>query len=96
MALVLVLSVGLDASLLGARSLILQSEGYIVVSAMSAEEAIHLFQDGDFDLVILCHSLPREHCERLTRFIRNSGSRIPVACVSGEFPTIPPVYGCHA
>lgn len=56
---------------------------------MSAEEAIHLFRDGDFDLVILCHSLPIEHCERLIRFIRNSGSRIPVACVSGEFRQSP-------
>ena len=92
----LVLSIGFDLALLDIRNQVLQSAGYIVVSAMSAEEAIHLFRDGDFDLVILCHSLPREHCERLTHFIRNSGSRIPVACVSGEFRQSPPVYGCHA
>jgi len=86
----LVLSIGFDLALLDIRNQVLQSAGYIVVSAMSAEEAIHLFRDGDFDLVILCHSLPREHCERLTHFIRNSGSRIPVACVSGEFRQSPP------
>lgn len=85
----LVLSIGFDLALLDIRNQVLQSAGYIVVSAMSAEEAIHLFRDGDFDLVILCHSLPIEHCERLTRCIRNSGSRIPVAYVSGEFRQSP-------
>ena len=79
----LVLSIGLDLAVLNSRDLLLQSADYIVVPAMSAEEGFRLFQDGDFDLIILCHTLPIEDCERLTRFIRTSGSRIPIASVSG-------------
>jgi CheY-like chemotaxis protein len=79
----LVLSVGSDPVVLGARNQVLRSAGYIVVSAISIREAIHLFQEGDFDLIILCHSLPIKDCERLTCIIRASGSRIPIACVSG-------------
>lgn len=79
----LVLSVGSDPVVLDTRDLILRSAGYIVVSATSIREAVHLFQDGDFDLVILCHSLPKRESERLTRFIRALGSRIPIVSVSG-------------
>ncbi|WP_058187894.1 response regulator [Terracidiphilus gabretensis] len=79
----LVLSVGSDPTILGTRNLILRSAGYIVVSAKSIQEAVHLFQESDFDLIILCHTLPQEDCEDLIRFIRASGSRIAVASVSG-------------
>lgn len=79
----LVLSVGLDPLILDAREEVLKSAGYIVVSAMSIKEAFHLFRDGDFDLMILCHTLPAKDRERLTCLIRASGSRIPVAFISG-------------
>jgi CheY-like chemotaxis protein len=79
----LVLSVGSDSSVLDTRGLILRSAGYIVVSAMSIQDAVHLFQDRAFDLIILCHTLPIKDCERLTCFIRASDSRIPIVCVSG-------------
>ena len=79
----LVLSVGSDPIVLDTRDLVLKSAGYIVVSAMSISEAVHLFQDGDFDLVILCHSLPIRESERLTRLIRASGSRTPIVSISG-------------
>jgi CheY-like chemotaxis protein len=79
----LVLSVGSDAVLLDTRDQILRTAGYVVISAASINEAVHLYRDGDFDLVVLCHSLPAKDCERLTCFIRASGSRIPIVCVSG-------------
>jgi CheY-like chemotaxis protein len=79
----LVLSVGSDSMVLNTRGLILRSAGYIVVTAMSIKEAVHLFHNGDFDLIILCHTLPMKDCERLTCFIRASGSRIPIVYVSG-------------
>ena len=44
------LAVGLDPSLLRTRSQVLQSAGYIVVSASSVKEAVDYFQAGDFDL----------------------------------------------
>ncbi|MGD0913380.1 MAG: hypothetical protein ABR928_15925 [Terracidiphilus sp.] len=50
---------------------------------MSIKEAFHLFQEGDFDLIALCHTLPATDRERLIWLIRASGSRIPVACILG-------------
>jgi CheY-like chemotaxis protein len=80
----LVLSVGLDSLVLATRNLFLQSEGYIVVSALSVKEAVGSFRNGDFDLVLLDNSLPTKDRDRLTCLIRASGSRVPVASVAPE------------
>lgn len=82
MALTLVLSIGLDVELLSTRNLVLQSAGYLVVSAYSLREAVDRFQDGDFDLVLLCQSIPTKEKDRLTSWIRASGSRVPLLSVS--------------
>jgi CheY-like chemotaxis protein len=82
MRLTLVLSVSLDPMILNTRNLILQSAGYMVVSVTSIKEADFLFQGDDFDLVILCHTLPQQDRERLTSLIRASGSRVPICAVS--------------
>jgi CheY-like chemotaxis protein len=60
MPLTIVLSVGFDPALLMTRVLVLQSAGYLVEQASSVTKAIDLFQAGDFDLVLLCHSVPRK------------------------------------
>jgi len=78
----LVLSVGLDARILDTRELILRSTGYSVVSAISIKEAVFLFKDGGFDVIVLCHTLSTKDCERVTGAVRASGSRIPIVCVS--------------
>jgi CheY-like chemotaxis protein len=49
---------------------------------MSSREAIEDFRAGDFDLVLLGHSVPMEDKEKLTSLIRASGSRTPVVCVA--------------
>jgi CheY-like chemotaxis protein len=84
MPLTLVLSVGPDASLLETRNIVLHSAGYLVESASSVKEATHRFLAGDFDLVILCHSVPTRERERLTCLIRASGSRTPIVSISGD------------
>lgn len=83
MALTLVLSVGLDPELLGTRNLVLQSAGYTVVAAFSAHEAVDRLRAGDFDLVLLCQSIPTSEKDRLALWIRASGSRIPIISISG-------------
>jgi CheY-like chemotaxis protein len=85
MPLALVLSVGLDSVVLGARSPLLQSEGYIVMSALSVKEAVDIFLTGSFDIVLLDNSLPIKDRDRLTCLIRASGSRIPVVSVAPEY-----------
>ena len=84
MPLTMVLAVGLDPSLLETRSLVLQSAGYIVESALSVKEAVDRFQSGDFDLVLLCHSVPRKDRDRVTSLIRASGSRTPIVSIAGD------------
>lgn len=82
MTLGLVLAIGFDLSLMTIRSLVLRSAGYAVVEASSLKEAVDHFQSGDFDLVLLCHSVPAGDRERLTSLIRASGSSIPIVSIA--------------
>ena len=84
MSLTIVLSIGFDPSLLETRSLVLQSAGYMVESASSLKEAVNRFQSGDFDLVLLCRSVPGKNRDHLTSLIRASGSRIPIVSIAGN------------
>ena len=76
-----VLAVGLDSWLLENQRTAWKSAGYFVISAESVKEAISHFKAGDFDLVLLGHSIPVETRERLTFLIRSTGSRTPVVCI---------------
>ena len=82
MQIVVVLAVGFDSSLMKTRSLVLQSAGYIVESASSLKEAVARFQAGDFDLVLLCHSIPMKDRDHLTCLIRATGSLTPVISIT--------------
>ena len=82
MPLTIILAVGVDSSFLASQRSSWESAGCYVTSAGSISEAIVQFRDGDFDLIILGHSIPIESCERMTFLIRISGSRIPVVCVT--------------
>ncbi len=84
MKLTVVLSVGLDPGLLRARNLVLRSAGYVVVSAHSIKEAVGQFQVGDFDLVLLCQTIPARERDGLTWWIRATSPGTPVVSVSGQ------------
>jgi CheY-like chemotaxis protein len=77
-----VLAVGFDSSLMRTRSLVLQSAGYIFESASSLKEAVDRFRAGDFDLVLLCHSIPRKDRDRLICLIRATGALTPVVSIA--------------
>ena len=87
MMLGMVLTVGFDLSLMTNRTLVLRSAGYVVIQASLLEEAVGHFLAGDFDLILLCHSVPAADRERLTSLIRASGSRIPVISIAGGLGT---------
>jgi CheY-like chemotaxis protein len=53
-----ILSVCNDASLLSTRQSLLERDGYNVTSAFGSAGAIRAC-DRDFDLIILCHNIPR-------------------------------------
>ena len=84
MPLTLVLAIGLDSLSLGIRHSLLQSAGYLVVSALSLREAANQFLNGDFDLVLLDNSLPAKDRDRMASLIRVSGSRTPVVSIGSE------------
>ena len=84
MPLTLVLAVGLDSLSLEIRNSLLQSAGYIAVSAHSLKEAANQFLNGDFDLVLLDNSLTTKDRNRITSLIRVSGSRTPIVSIASE------------
>jgi DNA-binding NtrC family response regulator len=81
MPLTVVLAVCLDSTSLAIHDSDWKSAGYIVTAAGSIREATERFKAGDFDLVLLGHSIAPENRERLTFLIRASGSRVPVASI---------------
>jgi DNA-binding response OmpR family regulator len=61
---------------------VLQSAGYTVVLEPSLKKAVTRFREGDFDLVLLCHSIPAKDRELLTQLLRQHTSRTPIVSVS--------------
>jgi CheY-like chemotaxis protein len=53
-----ILAVGQDPVLLKTRSQVLRAEGFTVVPVLSLIKAIGYLLEGDFDLILLCHSIP--------------------------------------
>lgn len=81
MGLVHILAVGLDPMVLSSRCSVLRSAGYLVRSAPSIDGAIEEL-DRDFDLVLLCHSIPVQDRDRLINAIRSTNSQIPIYLVA--------------
>jgi hypothetical protein len=77
-----VLAVGLDSSLVAGQRSAWQSAGHFVTPVKSIKEAIVHLREGDFDLVLLGHSISPVSRERFTILIRASGSRTPVISIS--------------
>lgn len=60
----------------------LEGAGYTVVSELSLKKAVATYCEGDFDLILLCHSIPAQDRELLTRLLREHTSRTPIVSVS--------------
>jgi CheY-like chemotaxis protein len=76
-----ILSVGHDHHLLSLRSQILRHEGFDVIEAYSASDALRLAQSDAVDLVLVCHTLPRQEQRSLISAIRKHRRLIPILCV---------------
>ncbi len=84
----IILNVGQDPVLLETRSLVLCAGGYTVESC-SIGEAINRFRAADFDLVVLCHSVPQRDREHLICLIRDCGCSTPVLFVAASSADCP-------
>jgi DNA-binding response OmpR family regulator len=73
-----ILSAGRDRLLLFTRNRVLEEAGYNVTAATTSAETVERFFAGDFDLVILCHSIPIEERERIAMLVHNHSPSTPV------------------
>jgi DNA-binding NtrC family response regulator len=69
---IVVLSIGQDATLLLTRNQILERAGYTVESYVNTTAAMRRFSDGDFDVVVLCHSVKSDDRDRLVAKMKAS------------------------
>src|SRR5438270_7897084 len=65
MAKLKILSISYDQSLLSTRQRILEQGGHEVTSALGFTKALQACQDGNFNLVIIGHSIPRSDADAL-------------------------------
>lgn len=79
---VMVLAIGRDPVLLQTRSQVLEAAGYTVVSELSLKNAVAKYTEGDFDLVLLCHSIPAKDRELLTQLLRQHTLRTPIVTIA--------------
>jgi DNA-binding response OmpR family regulator len=80
-----VLSVSADSALLRTRSLLLKTAGYTVVEHSSTDAAAKQFLAGDFDAVLLCHSLPVDQRSWLIGLIYSHSASTPILIISDRF-----------
>ena len=81
-----ILSAGRDRPLLFTRNRVLEEAGYILTATTTAADTVEKFFSGDFDLVILCHSIPLEERERIAQLVRMHSPSTPVI-VLADLPT---------
>lgn len=78
----LILSAGRDLNLLKKRNAALTAAGYTVVTAVNSPEVVNKLFAGDFDLVVLCHTLGEQQQQRLAHIIKNHTPSTPVIILS--------------
>ena len=94
----LILSAGRNPDLLKQRNAALSAEGYKVASASNSYEIVEKMLNGDFDLVLLCHSIPDEDRRRLAHIISSYTPSTPVILISEDgsnpFDLMPRTVNC--
>ena len=65
-----ILSVSYDRILLKTREMLLQTQGYDVVSAVGFERAKERCKEGGYDLFVLGHSIPHEEKQKMVEIFR--------------------------
>ena len=77
-----ILSVDDDPGVLVSRQLILENEGYEVLSASDGEQALRTFAEQSVDLVLLDYVMPGMDGGVVAKELKNHDPRVPVVIVS--------------
>jgi len=83
-----VLCVGQQGQLLEVRDIVLRSEGYHVIEAYSADDALRIFASTDVDIVVICHSIPLQSRRRLVLAMKEARPLTPVIALHEAFNLI--------
>lgn len=76
------LSVGPVSELLTTRNAVLRQAGFLVETSFDLNEALALFLAEDFDVAVVCHSVPARDKERFVRLLKEHKPLTPVAVMS--------------
>ena len=71
----------------------LESEGYAVKVAKTGNDALHLAQSGEFDLILLDVMLPGKDGFEVCRALRRSGSKTPIILLTAKAQEAEKVMG---
>lgn len=85
-----ILSISYDATLLMTRQHLLEQQGYSVTSAEGFTEAMEFCQGGDYDLVVIGHSIPHKDKEAIFKRVQQTCAAPVIALSRG---TEPPLKG---
>jgi hypothetical protein len=71
-----ILSISYDEALLRTRTIMLNVKGFEVEPVLGFSAAIHACITGDFDLAVICHSIPNDDKECIIRQVRAMSSML--------------------
>jgi DNA-binding response OmpR family regulator len=94
-----ILCVDDDEMALSVRRMVLETAGYVVLTASNASQGLELFRNDHFDLVITDHLSLEASGSELARELRRMDPTVPVMILSGD-PILggvkePPDYFLH-
>src|SRR5436305_3667177 len=90
---IVVLDAGRDPYHSRKRDQALAAAGYKVVTAHNSPDIINNLFDGDFDVVILCNSLPNDERRRLAGIIKSYSPSTPVIVLADTAESAEYDYG---
>lgn len=88
-----ILSVDDEPGILVSRRLILENEGYEVLSASDGEQALRMFAEQPVDLVLLDYVMPGIDGGVVAKEIRNHNPRVPIVFITAS-PVNEQSLGC--
>ncbi len=80
----LILSVGLDPSLMRTRTTVLANAGYSVLPSFTTRDAFQIFTSHDIDLVIICHTISKEERAQLIASMKRRNKRTPIISLHSD------------
>jgi hypothetical protein len=83
-----ILSVSFDETLLTTRTMMLNSQGIEVEPVLGLSAAIHACITEDFDLAVICHSIPDDDKECIIKQVRAMSSMLVLTLRQGHKPPL--------